>query len=303
MFSSTFYHQSLRRYVVAFGNMFDDLIVRRLNSSSETIQAIMVPIAYGPKQKWLVRTRENPDLRAQVALQLPRLGFEITNITYDGTRRLTGTTKNVALKKSDVNKLSHQYVPVPWNIDFLLSAFVKNADDGAQIVEQIVPYFGPEWTNTVNVVPSMGIKMDVPTILNGITIEDLYEGDYESRQTLVYSFNFTMKGWFFGPVRTQGVIKRAQTDFHVVKPVANVDILYGIQYEKFTSEEIAAAGVSSRLRVQPGLLANGVGTTNSALSVSYKTISSNTSWKYAPNNFFFTDGRRYNPVTGGDDVP
>jgi len=259
-----------------------------------------VPIAYGPKQKWLVRIRQNPELKAQVALQLPRLGFEITGMNYDGARRLTGTTKNVALRASDKNKLDRQYVPVPWDISFALYAYVKNSDDGAQIVEQIVPFFGPEWTNTVNVVPSMGIKMDVPTILQGLTVDDVYEGDYDSRQTLVYTFNFTMKGWFFGPIRAQGVIKRAQTDLHVVEPVANSDVLYGIQYQKFTSEELDEAAVSSRLRVQPGLLANGVGTTNSAASVSYRTISSNTAWKYAPNTFFFTDGRKYDPATGQD---
>jgi hypothetical protein len=300
MFSNQFYHQTLRRYVVAFGNMFDDIVVRRLNASNEIIQSIMVPIAYGPKQKWLVRIRQNPELKAQVALQLPRLGFEITGMNYDGTRRLTGTTKNVALRASDKNKLDRQYVPVPWDISFSLYAYVKNSDDGAQIVEQIVPFFGPEWTNTVNVVPSMGIKMDVPTILQGLTVDDVYEGDYDSRQTLVYTFNFTMKGWFFGPIRAQGVIKRAQTDLHVVEPVANSDVLYGIQYQKFTSEELDEAAVSSRLRVQPGLLANGVGTTNSAASVSYRTISSNTAWKYAPNTFFFTDGRKYDPATGQD---
>lgn len=300
MFSNQFYHQTLRRYVVAFGNMFDDIVVRRLNASNEIIQSIMVPIAYGPKQKWLVRIRQNPELKAQVALQLPRLGFEITGMNYDGARRLTGTTKNVALRASDKNKLDRQYVPVPWDISFALYAYVKNSDDGAQIVEQIVPFFGPEWTNTVNVVPSMGIKMDVPTILQGLTVDDVYEGDYDSRQTLVYTFNFTMKGWFFGPIRSQGVIKRAQTDLHVVEPVANSDVLYGIQYQKFTSEELDEAAVSSRLRVQPGLLANGVGTTNSAASVSYRTISSNTAWKYAPNTFFFTDGRKYDPATGQD---
>ena len=300
MFSNQFYHQTLRRYVVAFGNMFDDIVVRRLNASNEIIQSIMVPIAYGPKQKWLVRIRQNPELKAQVALQLPRLGFEITGMNYDGARRLTGTTKNVALRASDKNKLDRQYVPVPWDISFSLYAYVKNSDDGAQIVEQIVPFFGPEWTNTVNVVPSMGIKMDVPTILQGLTVDDVYEGDYDSRQTLVYTFNFTMKGWFFGPIRAQGVIKRAQTDLHVVEPVANSDVLYGIQYQKFTSEELDEAAVSSRLRVQPGLLANGVGTTNSAASVSYRTISSNTAWKYAPNTFFFTDGRKYDPATGQD---
>lgn len=300
MFSNQFYHQTLRRYVVAFGNMFDDIVVRRLNASNEIIQSIMVPIAYGPKQKWLVRIRQNPELKAQVALQLPRLGFEITGMNYDGARRLTGTTKNVALRASDKNKLDRQYVPVPWDISFSLYAYVKNSDDGAQIVEQIVPFFGPEWTNTVNVVPSMGIKMDVPTILQGLTVDDVYEGDYDSRQTLVYTFNFTMKGWFFGPIRSQGVIKRAQTDLHVVEPVANSDVLYGIQYQKFTSEELDEAAVSSRLRVQPGLLANGVGTTNSAASVSYRTISSNTAWKYAPNTFFFTDGRKYDPATGQD---
>ncbi len=300
MFAQDFYHQTLRRYVVAFGQMFDDLVIRRLNASNVIIQSILVPIGYGPKQKWLVRIRQNPDLQAQVAMQLPRLGFEITGMTYDGSRRLPSTIKNVALLASDNNKLNHQYTPVPWNISFALYAFVKSSDDGAQIIEQIIPFFGPEWTSTVNVVPSMGIKMDVPTILEGMSIDDVYESGYELRQTLIYTFNFTMKGWFFGPVKAQGIIKRSQVDLHAVTAVANSDVLFGIQYEKFTADEIADSRVNSRLRIQPGLLANGVGTTNSAASVPYRTISSNTAWKYAPNSFFFTDGRKYDPITGQD---
>lgn len=302
MFGSQFYHQTLRRYVVAFGSMFDDLVIHRLNSSNVVTQTLEIPIAYGPKQKWIVRIRNNPSLNAQISVQLPRLGFEITGMRYDGSRKLQSTQKLVALRSTDLNKLNTQYVPVPYDIGFSLHAFVKNSDDGAQICEQILPYFSPEWTNSINLVPSMGIVMDVPTILTNVAIEDLYEGNYESRQTLVYSFDFIMKGFFFGPVRTSGVIKRAQIDLSVIKPVSNsiISSLYGMQFDDITFAEMALARINSRITVQPGLLANGVGTTNSAASIPYRTISSNTTWSYASNTFFYADGRKRDKITGQD---
>lgn len=307
MFGSQFYHQSLRKYIVAFGNMFNDITIQRLNSSDAVVQTIAVPIAYGPKRKWIVRITQNKDLDAQVGIQLPRIGFEITGMQYDSTRRLSGTTKNVAFRGADVNTLHTQYVPVPWDVAISLHAFVKNSDDGAQIVEQILPFFDPSWTNAVNVIPTMGNagRIDVPTILVGVSIDDSYEGPVGDRQVLVYTFDFIMKCVFFGPIRRQGIIKRVQVDNHVVTAVSNTsgDAVRGFMFGGFTNDEIVNARINSRVRVTPGLLANGVGTANSAASIPYATVSANSAWKYATNTFFYVDGRHRDPTTGQDYVP
>lgn len=301
MFGNQFYNQTIRRYIVAFGNMFNDITVQRINTAGTVIQTLAVPIAYGPKEKFLVRFRQDPDLDQQVALQLPRMGFEMTSMTYDGSRRLSATTKNIAFNSSDLKKIKYQYVPVPYNISMTLSVFVKNADDGAQIIEQIVPFFGPEWNNTINLIPSIGIKMDVPTILDGITIDDTYEGDFISRRALVYNLNFTMKGWFFGPVKTSGVIKRTQIDLSLVYSANTViEPLFGQSQPGISNEDVARSGRSSRIVLTPAQFANGSPTSNSALSVNYLTISANSDFGIAANLFFFTDGKKYDPVDGTD---
>ncbi len=302
MFGSTFYHQTLRKYVIAFGNMFNDMTVSRIDADNNNIQTIAVPITYSPKEKWLARIRDNPDLTSQVQTILPRLAFEITGFEYDGTRRLPSTTRNVSTSATDSNNLKYQRTPVPWNLNFSLHSYVRNADDGVQIMEQILPYFGPEWTNSVNLIPEMGIKMDIPTILTGMSIEDTYEGDYENRRALVQTFNFTMKCWFFGPVRnsgSDGLIKRSIINISAMdlKPKANT--LYGITID-ITDEEIEKVLINSRVTVQPGLYANGVGTTNSAASINPNLIQANSAWKYAPNTFFYPSGVKYDPITGQD---
>jgi len=288
IFGSQFYNQSLRKYIVMFGNMFNDLVVQRLSSSGTVVQTVSVPIAYGPKEKYLVRISQDPDLTRDVAIQLPRMAFEIVSLAYDPTRRLQHTIKNARVSSDPDNK-NYQYTPVPWNITMALYVFVRNADDGAQIIEQILPYFGPEWTNSVNLVPSMNIKMDIPTILNDVSIEDTYEGDFVTRRALIYTLTFTIKGYFYGPVRNSGVIKRIQIDMPV--PSGNGPV---------TAEDIASTGRSHRIVVTPGLLANGAPTTNSAASISYSLISANTNFGIASNTFFFTDGKKYNPHTGND---
>ena len=291
MFGSQFYHQSIRKYVIMFGNMFNDIVVRRLDTTGVSLQSVAVPLAYGPKEKFLVRITQDPNLDQQVAIQLPRMGFEMTTLSYDGARRLAGTSRNVKVV-DDKNKLDFTYMPVPYDLNFNLYAYVRNADDGAQIMEQIVPYFGPEWTNQVKLIPEMSLIQDVPTILNTVSIEDTYEGDFENRRALIYTFDFTVKAYFYGPVRRQGIIKRSQIDFGIVA---------GNTANRITVDDIARTGRSSRIVVQPGLLANGSPTTNSAASIPYTQIEATDDYGFCSNTFFFTDGKKYNPVTGSDE--
>jgi len=291
MFGSQFYHQSIRKYVIMFGNMFNDIVVRRLDTTGVSLQSVAVPLAYGPKEKFLVRITQDPNLDQQVAIQLPRMGFEMTTLAYDGSRRLAGTSRNVKVV-SDKNKLDFTYMPVPYDLNFNLYAYVRNADDGAQIMEQIVPYFGPEWTNQVRLIPEMSITQDVPTILNTVSIEDTYEGDFDTRRALIYTFDFTVKGYFYGPVRRQGIIKRSQIDFGIVT---------GNTANRITLDDVAKTGRSSRIVVQPGLLANGSPTTNSAASIPYTQIEADDDYGFCSNTFFYTDGLKYNPKTGNDE--
>ena len=291
MFGSQFYHQSIRKYVIMFGNMFNDIVVRRLDTTGVSLQSVAVPLAYGPKEKFLVRITQDPNLDQQVAIQLPRMGFEMTTLAYDGQRRLAGTSRNVKVV-DDKNKLDFTYMPVPYDLNFNLYAYVRNADDGAQIMEQIVPYFGPEWTNQVKLIPEMSLVQDVPTILNTVSIEDTYEGDFENRRALIYTFDFTVKAYFYGPVRRQGIIKRSQIDFGVVT---------GNTSNRITAEDIARTGRSSRIVVQPGLLANGSPTTNSSASIPYTQIEATDDYGFCSNTFFFTDGLKYNPKTNEDE--
>lgn len=273
MFGSDYYYSSIRRYVTVFGSMFSDLQISRLNTAGDEIQAIPIPIAYGPKEKWLQRVSQNPELDTPVQVQLPRIAFEITGFNYDGTRKLP-TTIRTARTSVDKNKQDYQYSPVPWDIDMNLYSYVRNADDGMQIIEQILPYFGPEWNVTVNLVPSMNISMDIPVILMGMSVEDTYEGDYNTRRALIHTFNFKLKAWLYGPVRRVGIIKRSQVDTYI--PDGDI-----------TAESMASANAVERFVVRPGLYANGVGTANSAASIHYRSINANTNWKYASNTFFY----------------
>ena len=290
MFGSQFYHQTLRKYVIMFGNMFNDIVIKRYNTDGTASSVIAVPIAYGPKEKFLIRTQQDANLDQQVSIQLPRLAFEMTTLNYDGTRRFNSKGKNIVIV-SDKNKADYQHMPVPYDMTFNLYAYVRNADDGAQVMEQIVPYFGPEWTNTVEVIPGMKLKIDIPTVLNTVSIEDTYDGSFENRRAIIYTLDFTVKGYFYGPVRRAGVIKRTQVDFGIVANTAG----------PITLDDVKNTGRSSRVTIVPGLLANGSPTTNSAASISYKLISANSNYGFAANSFFFVDGLKYNPVTGKDE--
>ena len=181
MLGSTFYHETIRKCVIGFGTLFNDIHITRKDSSGNTVQSMKVPLAYGPKQKFLVRLREDPSISKSVAITLPRIGFEIGTIAYDSTRKLNKIQK-VKKAGSAGNKVDTQYMPVPYNIDFELYAMAKNSDDALQIVEQILPYFQPEYTITINDVVQMSNKRDVPIILTSIAYEDNYEGEFTERR-------------------------------------------------------------------------------------------------------------------------
>ena len=220
MLGQQFYHETMRKIVVSFGTLFNNIQIVRKNSTGTIVQSMKVPLAYGPQQKFLARLNADPALGAKVAVTLPRLGFEMTGITYDPTRKLNRVQKFRKVKSStdDSNKLDTQYMPVPYNINFTLYAMAKKSDDALQIVEQILPYFQPDYTLTINDMADMGIKRDVPIILNDVTYEDNYQGDFTERRAIIYTLAFTSKFYLYGPVTSSSVIKTVQVDQYTDLP-------------------------------------------------------------------------------------
>ena len=212
MLGQQFYHETIRKVIVSFGTMFNDIQLVRKDNSGVITQSMKVPLAYGPRQKFLVRLREDADLTKQVAITLPRIGFEIKNLSYDSGRKLNRVQQFKKVKGSETKQLDAQYMPVPYNLELELYVMAKQSDDALQIVEQILPYFQPDYTLTINDMADMGIKRDVPIVLNSIGYEDSYEGDFTSRRALIYTLSFTAKFYLYGPVTSSKVIKTVQVD-------------------------------------------------------------------------------------------
>ena len=220
MLGQQFYHETMRKIVVSFGTLFNNIQIVRKNSSGAVVQSMKVPLAYGPQQKFLARLNSDPSLASKVAVTLPRLGFEMNGITYDPSRKLNRVQKFRKVKTSanDADKLDTQYMPVPYNINFTLYAMAKNSDDALQIVEQILPFFQPDYTLTINDMADMGIKRDVPIILNDVSYEDNYQGDFTERRAIIYTMTFTAKFYLYGPVTSSSVIKTVQVDQYTDLP-------------------------------------------------------------------------------------
>ena len=213
-----FYHETIRKMVVSFGTIFNNIQIVKKNSSGQITQSMKVPLAYGPKQKFLTRIREDASLNKSTAITLPRLAFEISSISYDPARKLNRITKLKKVSSSSKSKLESQFMPVPYNMDFQLFVMSKSGDDALQIIEQILPFFQPEYTITINDNTDMNQKRDVPIVLSGIDYEDNYEGDFISRRAIIYTLSFTTKFYLYGPVTKQSVIKRVQVDQYTDMP-------------------------------------------------------------------------------------
>ena len=220
MLGQQFYHETMRNVIVAFGTLFNNIHLVRKNNSGSVIQTMKVPLAYGPRQKWLTRLDADASLDSKVAITLPRLGFEIQNLTYDAGRKLNRVQKfkKVKVATSSANKLDSQYMPVPYNLDIELYAMAKQSDDALQIVEQILPYFQPDYTLTIKDMTDMGITRDVPIILNSVNYEDNYRGEFGERRAIIYTLGFTTKFYLYGPVTSQKVIKTVQVDQYTDLP-------------------------------------------------------------------------------------
>ena len=209
MLGSHFYNETIRRTVIAFGTLFNNIEIQRKDpSDNSVIEKQKVPLAYGPKQKFLVRLEENPDLR-KVSITLPRLYFEMTGIEYDSTRKTSPIQKYKSIINDNGDEVRTQYVPVPYNLNFELGIIAKSQDDALQISEQILPYFQPSFSLTLNMIPDMDEKRDVAIVLNGISHEDTWDDSFLQRRYITYTLNFTAKTYLYGPYNTADVIKKA----------------------------------------------------------------------------------------------
>ena len=267
MLGQQFYHETIRKIIVAFGTTFNNVQLVRKDSSGNITQSMKVPLAYGPREKFLVRLRSDADLSSKVAVTLPRIGFEIQNLSYDATRKLNRVQKFKKVNAgNNTRSIDTQYMPVPYNLDVVLYILAKQSDDALQIVEQILPYFQPDYTITVNDMADMGIKRDVPIILNGISYEDSYEGDFEQRRALIYTMNFTCKFYLYGPVTSSNIIRTVQADQFADLP------------DKSPKRE-------QRLTVTPNP----------------SSADADDDFGFNETSSFFTDAKNFNPVTGEDE--
>ena len=218
MFGDHFYHKQIRNTVIAFGTIFNNINIKRLDSSGNPLQNIRVPLSYSPKEKFIARLDQNTDLTgsdSSVAITLPRMAFDITGYAYDGSRKLNKNQKITAVTtNSDTSKLNSQYMPVPYDVSFELNAFTANSDDGLQILEQILPYFQPDYTVTMIQDRTMDTKRDIPFILESVDYEDSYQGTLTSLRRIIYSLKFTAKIYLYGPISTSAVIKKVSADLY-----------------------------------------------------------------------------------------
>lgn len=216
MLGQYYYHEIVKKTIIAFGTLFNNINIKHEKQDGSDYSFIKVPIAYGPVEKFLARLEQKPDLRKRVSITLPRLAFEMTNIQYDASRKLSTLQTFKALNSSDNKVVNKVYMPVPYNIGIQLSIMTQYNDDALQIVEQILPYFQPSFNLTIDLIASIGEKRDVPIILESIDFKDNYESSFDEKRIIIYNLNFTTKTYLFGPIgnNTEGLIKKVQVDYY-----------------------------------------------------------------------------------------
>lgn len=239
--------------VIYFGTVFQNIHITRDDTDGNETHLMKVPLQYSAKDKLLARVDADPEIQRETAIILPRMGFELVNMEYDGYRQVPRSRRTWVKDPDDPNKLKRQFAAVPYNFHFELYIAAKNTEDGTKIVEQIIPFFTPDWTATVNVIPEMNISDDIPIILNSVNLEDSYDGAFEQRRAIIWIMQFTMKGYVYGPIEKKPIIKIAKQNFYIGN----------------TSSVNTTAG---QINTSPGLLSNGSPTSNGSASVDYNII-------------------------------
>jgi hypothetical protein len=208
-----FYHKLIRKYVVLFGNMFNNILLVRVDKDNNAeLERFKIPILYAPKEKYYARLQSDPDLQRELQISLPRLSFEMTGLTYDATRKQNSLLKAAAANTS--TKATMQYIGVPYDLSFELNLYTRNIDDGAHVVEQILPYFNPDYTVTTNLIPELGFERDIPIILKSVRNNIEHEGNFDAVRFVTWTLEFTMKVHFFGPVSTPKIIRKVDANIY-----------------------------------------------------------------------------------------
>jgi len=195
-----FYNEIFRSVIIGFGSLFNGIQIKHKDDTDDVVSMIKVPLAYGPTQKFLARLKQNPDLNHPTQMTLPRMSFEFTNLQYDPSRKST-QTQQMVVTSADGSEERKTYLPVPYNMTITLSVYTKLNDDMLQIVEQIVPYFQPGYTLPIKFLGNFNEVMNVPVVLDNIDMSDEYEGNFDTRRALIYTFTFTAKTYVFGPLK------------------------------------------------------------------------------------------------------
>lgn len=260
--NAPFYHQLTKKAVILFGRLFDDItLVRTDNNTGKEIQRFLVPIIYSPKEKMVTRLFSDPDLMRQVQAILPRMGFEITGINYDATRKQNSLLRSS--KEYNSTSRTATYMGVPYDITFQLNVYSRNIDDGLQIVEQIFPFFNPDFTVTADMMPDLTILKDIPITLNSVSNDIQYEGNYDSVRYVNWTLNFTMKMHYYGPVTHPKIIKYANTnmvpgttlDLNVTNLMANSSFkINDFVFQGKTYKEATASGIVISYNSDSGII-------------------------------------------------
>ena len=268
MFGTHFYNQSLRRLTIAFGQIFNNVIVQTKSSTGAVTKRMRVPLAYAPKEKFIQRLEQqaNLDKGRTFAIVLPRMGFELKGLKYDPNRKLNKLQKTVRVKSSDSTIHNFNYSPVPYDIQFSLYSFTATAENGLQIIEQILPYFQPDYTVTINAIPELNIKRDVPIVLDEVIYEDTYDGDFNKRRAVIYTLNFTAKTYLYGPMAQSKIIRKTQADM-----MSDTDTINKAREE--------------RIIVIPNP----------------ESADADDDFGFTTKISFYDDSKKYNPVTGEDE--
>ena len=280
MLGTYYYHEIVRKTIIAFGTLFNDIHIRHQDGAGNDVNDLKVPLAYGPSQKFLARLQQQPDLNKPVQITMPRMSFEMTSIQYDSTRKssLVQTFKTC----SDGTKAKKVFMPVPYNIGFELNILSKLNDDSLQILEQILPYFQPHFNLTVDLVESIGEKRDIPIVLESVNFQDDYEGNFDTRRALIHTLRFTAKTYLFGPIAdtSDGLIRKVQVDM-------------------YTSTDRATAKREMRYTVTPTskIDRNDDGVINEA---DHKLLEPGDDFGFSETSEFFSDSRNFSPTRKTD---
>tara|TARA_Y100000996_G_scaffold108286_1_gene79925 strand:+ start:2762 stop:4237 length:1476 start_codon:yes stop_codon:yes gene_type:complete len=272
MLAEVFSHGLIRDFVVAFGTLFNNIKINRRAESGEDSDTIAIPLSYAPQQRYIERITQDLTLDRPVAISLPRMSFEMVSLNYSPERKLNTMQKYHGRRADTGNTaIASMYSPVPYDINFQLSVYISNIEDGTHIVEQILPYFTPEFTVSLKSVTELGLNIDLPIVLNAVNMEDSYEGGFDERRIIIWTLDFTMKAHLFGPVSSSGIINKIMINLH-------------------PSTNTAIANNHEQVYITPGQFANGLATNVAALSIDPTLITANSDYGISEQIFGVDEG-------------